>query len=160
MPRPRKRRRVGIEPSITYFKPSGIPASSLEEVVLSIEEYEALRLADLKGLSQEEAAKQMGISQPTFYRLLSSARHKVSDSIINGKAIKIEGGNYMVVGQGQGLGQGRGLGRGGGQGRMGGSALGPGGECVCPKCGTRVPHPRGVPCYKMKCPKCGAQMTR
>ena len=160
MPRPRKRRQVGAEPGITYFKPRGVPASSLDEVVLTVEEYEALRLADLDGLSQEDAAEKMGISQPTFHRLLTSARHKLSDSIINGKAIRIEGGDYMVVGRGQGMGQGRGLGRGGGQGRMGGSSLGPGGECVCPKCGTKISHPRGTPCFKMKCPKCGTQMTR
>ena len=62
-------------------------------------------------------------------------------------------------GKGQGMGQGRGQGR-GGRGRMGGFGLGPGGECVCPNCGYRVPHQRGVPCYTIKCPKCGTPMTR
>ena len=58
-------------------------------------------------------------------------------------------------------GSGRGLGRGGGGGRQpGGFGLGPGGECVCPKCGTRAPHQRGIPCYQQKCPKCGSPMTR
>ncbi len=61
---------------------------------------------------------------------------------------------------GQGPGTGRGLGRGGGQGRMGGMGLGPGGNCVCPNCGTTVPHRRGVPCYQTKCPRCGQPMTR
>ncbi len=61
---------------------------------------------------------------------------------------------------GQGPGTGRGLGRGGGRGRMGGRGLGPGGYCVCPSCGTRVPHKAGVPCYQLTCPKCGAKMTR
>jgi len=56
--------------------------------------------------------------------------------------------------QGQGAGQGR------GGGRMGGRGLGPGDTCVCPSCGTKVPHKRGVPCYEMTCPKCGAKMTR
>ncbi|RLF25600.1 MAG: hypothetical protein DRN01_06200 [Thermoplasmata archaeon] len=62
---------------------------------------------------------------------------------------------------GRGPGSGRGLGRGGGGGRQpGGFGLGPGGECVCPKCGTRAPHQRGIPCYQQKCPKCGSPMTR
>ncbi|MGD9347544.1 MAG: hypothetical protein PVH84_16885 [Candidatus Aminicenantes bacterium] len=54
----------------------------------------------------------------------------------------------------------RGQGRGGGQGRMGGKGYGPGGDCICPSCGTRVPHQRGKPCNQRKCPKCGATMTR
>ncbi len=61
---------------------------------------------------------------------------------------------------GQGPGSGRGMGRGGGRGRMGGQGLGLGGDCVCPSCGTRVAHQRGVPCYQVSCPKCGAKMTR
>ncbi|KPJ55175.1 hypothetical protein AMJ47_01520 [Parcubacteria bacterium DG_72] len=61
----------------------------------------------------------------------------------------------------QGLGTGRGLGRGGGRGRQpGGFGLGPGGECLCPNCGTKTPHQRGVPCYEHRCPKCGQAMTR
>ena len=62
---------------------------------------------------------------------------------------------------GQGPGTGRGLGRGGGRGRQsGGFGLGPGGECLCPRCETKMPHQRGAPCYKHKCPKCGGAMTR
>lgn len=61
---------------------------------------------------------------------------------------------------GQGPGTGRGMGRGGGRGRQGGFAAGPGGNCVCPKCGKTVPHQRGVPCFQMACPGCGAAMTR
>ncbi|MEA2004859.1 MAG: hypothetical protein U9O50_01105 [Acidobacteriota bacterium] len=58
-------------------------------------------------------------------------------------------------------GQGAGQGKSGGRGRMGGGrGLGPGDNCVCPSCGTKVPHKRGVPCYEMTCPKCGAKMTR
>ena len=62
---------------------------------------------------------------------------------------------------GRGTGAGGGAGRGGGGGgRMGGMGLGPGGECVCPGCGEKVAHQRGVPCYQQKCPKCGQAMTR
>ncbi len=60
----------------------------------------------------------------------------------------------------RGFGAGGGAGRGSGRGRGGGMGLGPGGECVCPACGERVPHTRGVPCYQQKCPKCGSPMTR
>jgi len=79
---------------------------------------------------------------------------------------KYEGGKYKMPRfdgtgpRGQGPGTGRGLGRGGGRGRMGGSGMGSGGYCVCPACGKRVTHNRGVPCYSIKCPDCGANMTR
>jgi predicted DNA-binding protein (UPF0251 family) len=96
MVRPRLCRRVKFNPDITYFKPRGIPLSELEEVVLPVDEYEAVRLKDLEGLEQEECAKKMKISQPTFHRLVLSARKKISDAIVNGKAIKIEGGNYKI----------------------------------------------------------------
>ena len=62
--------------------------------------------------------------------------------------------------RGSGGGSGRGMGKGGGRGRMGGFGLGPGGFCVCPKCGERVKHVQGTPCNSMKCPKCGTVMTR
>ena len=97
MPRPRRRRWVGHEPGVTFFKPRGVPMNCLEEIIISIEEYEALKLADLQGKSQNEAAKRMGVSQPTFNRLLSSARKKISGAIVNGKAIKIEGGHYVLT---------------------------------------------------------------
>ena len=94
--RPRKRRRVGREPGVNYFKPQGVPIRSLEEVVLTVEEYEALRLADLEGMPQDEAAKKMDVSQPTFHRLLKSAREKTSKAIVEGKALRIQGGNYWL----------------------------------------------------------------
>lgn len=68
----------------------------LEEVVLTVDEFEAVRLKDLLGFEQEEAAKEMNISQPTFHRLVQSARKKIADAILNGKALKIEGGNYRI----------------------------------------------------------------
>jgi predicted DNA-binding protein (UPF0251 family) len=103
MPRPRLCRRVGFNPAITYFKPRGVPLADLEEVILNVDELEAVRLKDLEGLDQEECAKKMDISQPTFHRLVQSARKKVADSIVNGKALRIEGGNFRLIGKGRGF---------------------------------------------------------
>ena len=89
-------RRVSREPDVVYFKPAGVPMRELEEVALTVDEFEALRLSDLEELSQEKSAKKMGISQPTFNRLVSSARKKAVDAIVNGKAIRIEGGSYFI----------------------------------------------------------------
>jgi predicted DNA-binding protein (UPF0251 family) len=111
MPRPRMRRMVGMEPGTTYFKPAGIPKSALEETVLTVDEYEAVRLKDLEGLGQDEAAGRMEISQPTFNRLVMSARKKLADAIVNGKSIRIEGGNYALTGTRRGFGRGFGGGR-------------------------------------------------
>jgi len=94
MVRPRLCRRIFSEPNITYFKPRGVPLFKLEETILHVDEFEAVRLKDLEGLEQEECAKKMKISQPTFHRLVLSARKKIADAIINGKAIKIGGGTY------------------------------------------------------------------
>jgi len=82
---------------VTYFKPAGIPLGSLEAVRLSLEEAEALRLKDLEGLEQEEGAERMNISRPTFQRVLASARKKAADALLNGKAIRIEGGNFEIA---------------------------------------------------------------
>ncbi len=96
MPRPRLRRRVGREPGVTYFKPAGIRMVDLKESILTVDEFEAVRLKDLQELDQEEAAKKMEISQPTFHRIVLAARKKIADAIVNGKAIKIEGGSYRL----------------------------------------------------------------
>ncbi len=89
MSRPRLNRRVCFNPNVTYFKPRGVPMSTLDIVELTLEETEALRLKNVDGLSQNECAKKMNTSQSTFQRILSSAYNKISDAIINGKAIKI-----------------------------------------------------------------------
>ena len=116
---------------------------------------------DYEEIEQGEAGKKMKISQPTFSRLLKSARKKISEALVNAYAIKIQGGNFeMVQPRGRGLGLGRGRG-GGGRGLGGGrSAAGPGGQCVCPKCGHKGSHTLGQPCYQQKCPKCGSPMIR
>lgn len=97
MPRPVKCRRIESKPDVELFKPRGIPAFMLEEVVLGFEELEAVRLKDLEGLDQASAAARMDISRPTFQRILRSARAKISDALVNGKAIRIEGGVYAIT---------------------------------------------------------------
>lgn len=97
MSRPFKCRRIAYMPGITFFKPAGIPLSELEEVVLSLEEAEALRLKELESMDQEQGAQKMNISRPTFQRILASARSKIADAILNGKAIRIEGGNFELA---------------------------------------------------------------
>lgn len=98
MVRTKKCRLVSVLPGVTYYKPAGIPLRFLAEVRLSIEEAEALRLKDIEGLEQAEAAIKMGVSRPTFQRVLSAARKKASDAILNGKAIRIEGGTFQLTG--------------------------------------------------------------
>ena len=97
MPRPIKWRCVGFIPEVTFFTPTGHGLHSLEEVCLSVEEAEAIRLKDLEGLQQEECAERMHISRPTFHRVLESARGKVAEALINGKAIRIEGGSFEMA---------------------------------------------------------------
>lgn len=90
MPRPCKQRRVRGRPNSSYFKPAGVRISELDESLLKADEFEALRLKDVLNLDQNSCAEKMEVSQPTFHRLLSSARKKIADAIVNGKAIKIE----------------------------------------------------------------------
>jgi len=98
MARPRQCRRVGSMPESSYFKPRGIPLSMLEEVILTVDEFEAVRLADLEGLYQEEAAERMSVSRQTFGRIIESARKKVAEALVIGKALKIEGGEFEMTG--------------------------------------------------------------
>ncbi len=153
-PRPMRFRRVEGMPGCRHFRPAGMGIHARragEVIVLTVDEFESIRLMDNEGLMQVEAARKMKVSQPTFQRIYESARKKIADALVNGKAIRIEGGNYRLAGGGDFM-QGRG--------RMGGFAAGPSGECACTKCGHKVQHQRGTPCYRMKCPKCGAPMTR
>lgn len=92
MPRPFKHRKVRCRPASNYFKPKGVPVDALDEVNLTMDELEAIRLADLEGKYQENAAKKMNVSRQTFGNILSEAHRKVADALLNGKALKIEGG--------------------------------------------------------------------
>lgn len=89
MPRPRKHRKIKCNPTAYYFKPRAVPLSTLEEVILEIDELESLRLADFLAMSHEQAAFQMKISRATFGRIIEKARNKIVDAILNGKAIRI-----------------------------------------------------------------------
>jgi uncharacterized protein len=97
MVRPCKCRRVCYNPQADYFKPRGVPISQLEEVVLTIDEFEAIRLADLEDLYQVDAAKKMNISRQTFGNIVESAHRKIGDAIVNAKALKIEGGFVKII---------------------------------------------------------------
>ncbi|MDI6893521.1 MAG: DUF134 domain-containing protein [Bacillota bacterium] len=97
MPRPPIPRLVEHIPEVTYFKPAGIPLRLLEEVELTVDELEAIRLKDIEGLEQEEAAGRMGIARTTFRRVLVSARAKIAEALVRGKAIRIEGGTFTAA---------------------------------------------------------------
>ena len=112
MPRPRKARFVQGGPMANVFRPRGIPARDLEEVVVPIEGLEALRLSDLEKLDQETAAAHMNVSRQTFGRVLAEARQIVAEALVMGKMIRIQGGSYTLPGIGRwGKGGRRGLGR-------------------------------------------------
>lgn len=116
MSRPRKCRWVVREPGVTFFKPQGIPLKTLEHAHITVDELEALRLSDYEGLSHEVVAQQMKVSRPTVTRMLAKAHRAVADALVNGKAIRIEGGDYCLEGQ----------------------------EACCPSCGQRLPTPAAV----------------
>ena len=96
MPRPFNYRRVCHLPQSSFFKPRGIPLSALRQVLLTVDEFEAVRLADFEGLYQEDAAQKMNVSRQTFGRIIDSAHKKIADALVNGKALLIEGGPYEL----------------------------------------------------------------
>ncbi|MEW6723449.1 MAG: DUF134 domain-containing protein [Bacillota bacterium] len=134
MPRPTKDRAVSFLPEHTYFKPAGVPRRDLDEVILSVEELEALRLKDIQGLEQAEAAELMKVARTTFRRVLIDARAKVADALVNGKAIRIEGGNYQVVHR----------------------------QFRCRRCGHgwETPYGTGETGSETDCPECGSPETQ
>ena len=99
MPRPKSPRWIRGAPQRTWFKPAGVPMRELEEVTLSLDEIEAVRLTDLEGLYQEEAARQMGVSRQTLGRISASAHRKIAEALVEGKAIRVEGGTVTVRGE-------------------------------------------------------------
>lgn len=115
------------EPGVTFFKPQGIPLRLLEHTVITVDELEALRLSDLMGMSHEEAARQLKVSRPTVTRMLARAHQALADALVNGKAIRIEGGDYVLEGL----------------------------EGHCPKCGSQWAASAGQPNSGV-CGKCSA----
>lgn len=99
----RRRRRVGFQPNFLYFEPRerakgrGPPDLDTSEKMLKVEELESIRLKDYLQMNQVEAAKMMGVSQPTFHRIITEAHRKIAGAFVEGKAIRIEGGNYVIA---------------------------------------------------------------
>jgi predicted DNA-binding protein (UPF0251 family)/predicted Fe-Mo cluster-binding NifX family protein len=101
MPRPFCKKTINDFSKYEVFKPNAIPLTELEEIILSLDELEALRLSDLEGLYQEAAARAMGISRQTFGRIIESARQKTANAILNGKALRVTGGNVRLKNEGE-----------------------------------------------------------
>ena len=97
--RPKKTRWIKCEPGERCFRPKCVPLNQLDGVSVTLDEFEAVRLADVEGLKQEAAAKRMKISRPTFSRIITSAHSKIGDALVNIKAIKIKGGCCKVTGK-------------------------------------------------------------
>jgi len=97
MVRPKKTRFVGVNPTVKIFKPAGIRTDELETVEMTLDEFEALRLVDFEQMDHLEASTLIGVSRPTLTRLIERARSKVADSVVNGKALFIDGGEVEFV---------------------------------------------------------------
>ena len=97
MARPRKCRRISVNPAVRFYKPQGVPLRQLRVITIKDEELEALSLADGKGLEHEAAAALMNISRSTFSRILAQARMSVATALVEGAAIKIGGGDFQLV---------------------------------------------------------------
>lgn len=138
--RPTACRSIDELPRITCFMPEGVPLDALKGVVLSVDELEAIRLADKEGLYHADAAVKMSVSRPTFGRILESARKKVAEALVDGKKICIHGGVIRSL--------------------CDTLATDRPDICVCPECNAELPHKKGEPCRENLCPHCGASLKR
>ena len=97
MARPSKESQVEQLPPVTYYKPAGIPLRDMEEITLTVEEMEAIRLSDVEQLDQAAAGERMGVSRPTFHRIVNRAHQKIAIALWNGQALRVEGGNFRIA---------------------------------------------------------------
>ena len=136
MARPQKERRVENLPPLTHYKPVGIPLQDIEEIILTIEEMEAIRLVDIEQLDQAAAAESMEISRPTFHRIINLAHQKIASALWQGQALRVDGGKFRIAHQCK-------------------TDLR---HCFCHTCGHKwtVPHGTGQRCYDLSCPACQA----
>lgn len=190
MPRPKRYRKMNHPPVIQGFRPFGSPAVLKEAVKLLFEEYEAIKLADYENLSQEEAAGRMDVSRPTFTRIYEKARRKIARAFAETRSIVIEGGyvqfdrewyrcvscesTFVVKDHDKEVHQcpvctsedvvhiNAGIGKEGKheQEKELPRPRGDTGFCMCPSCGLKLSHQRGVPCRSVECPECGEFMMR
>lgn len=188
MPRPKRQRKVALPPVMKGFQPFGCSGDARAAVHLHHEEYEALRLADYSGLSQQEAAVRMDVSRPTFTRIYDAALKKIAQAFVETRAIVLEGGDFTYdhawyrckdcdstftaenpsdelvacpVCDSQQI-----------DSIQGGLPISedapaplPGkvsdtGYCICLSCGIKISHQAGVPCRNIHCPSCGKRMRR
>jgi len=138
--RPTNCRCVQDMPKVTCFLPDGVPPGELKSIRLTVDELEAIRLADKEGLYQAKAAVQMNVSRQTFGRILEVARKKVAEAIVDGKRLCIEGGFVKPL--------------------CDSIQTGRPDICVCPECGIELPHLKGEPCRENECPHCGTPLKR
>lgn len=138
--RPLTCRKVRDLPKITCFRPDGTFQTEMESVMLTVDELEAIRLADKEGFYQSDAALRMNVSRQTFGRILESARKKVAEAIVDGKKLCIEGG--VIRQECDSLPDER------------------PDICFCTACGHEMPHLKGVPCRESSCPLCDSPMQR
>lgn len=96
MPRPRKWRKVCCLPESDLFGPLNAPKLNSEIIIMTVEEYETIRLIDLEGMMQEECAERMNVARTTVQRIYNDARKKLAKSLVNGNILKIEGGDYKL----------------------------------------------------------------
>ncbi len=136
MPGKRRCRRIASQPKFTYFKPAGIRAMDLDEIELGMDEFEAIRLKDYLGLEQSEASFEMGISQPTFHRIIEEAHRKVAKALIEGLLLRVEREEHAIMAERERL-------------RVFG----------CFECGNRWHVDYGEP-KPAECPVCGSALLR
>ncbi|MBP2625879.1 MAG: hypothetical protein H6Q68_590 [Firmicutes bacterium] len=135
MVRPHKERRIEKLPPLTHYKPVGVPLHEIDEMILTIEEMEAIRLADIEQLDQAAAADSMEISRPTFHRIVNLAHQKIASALWQGQALRVDGGKFRIARQCQ-------------------TDLS---HCFCLNCTHKctVPHAAGECCHDLlSCPTC------